>query len=111
MKIYAFFMTRAIIMTVGESMANLQVKDIDEKLYASIRNLAASEKRSISQEVVLILEKYLSKPLSFDKNPTDEFLNLAGSWEDERSADVIIQEIKENRRNSNRFGNDDELFD
>ena len=92
-------------------MANLQVKDIDDKLYESIRNLAASEKRSISQEVVLILEKYLSKPRVFDQCPTDEFLSLAGSWDDDRSADVIIQDIRDNRRNSNRFGNTDELFD
>jgi len=34
-------------------MATLQVRDIDDRLYESIRNLAASEKRSISQEVIL----------------------------------------------------------
>jgi hypothetical protein len=59
-------------------MANLQVNDIDAKLYESIRELATNEKRSISQEVVYILQKYLSKPQEFDTNPTDEFLNLAG---------------------------------
>lgn len=92
-------------------MANLQVRDIDDKLYASIRALATIEKRSISQEVIHILEKYLSKPKLFDLNPTDEFLKLAGSWEDTRSADDIIFEIKSGRNNSNRFGNKHELFD
>ncbi len=91
-------------------MANLQVRDIDEKLYESIRNLAMNEKRSISQEVVLILEKYLSAPASFNKNPTEEFLGLAGSWEDKRSAVEIIQVIRINRKNSTRFRNKDELF-
>jgi plasmid stability protein len=92
-------------------MANLQVKDIDDRLYESIRAFAKSEKRSISQEVVHILEKYLSQPKSFDLNPTDEFLQLAGSWEGDKNAEEIISEIRENRRNSSRFGNANELFD
>lgn len=92
-------------------MANLQVKDIDERLYASIRELATNEKRSISQEVVYILQKYLSKPKEFDSNPTDEFLQLAGSWKDDRSAEEIIDDIRSNRKNSGRFGRKNELFD
>lgn len=92
-------------------MANLQVRDIDDRLYESIRMLAKSDKRSISQEVVHILERYLSQPGSFDLNPTDELLQLAGSWEDERSAEEIISEIRENRRNSVRFEDANELFD
>ncbi len=92
-------------------MATLQVRDIDDRLYNSIRNLAASEKRSISQEVILILDKYLSRPDAFEKNPTDEFLSIAGSWEDERTADEIVQDIRNSRANSSRFGNLNELFD
>ena len=92
-------------------MANLQVKDIDDKLYESLRQLASSDRRSISQEVVYIIQKYLSKPDRFEKNPTDEFLKLAGSWEDERSEEEIISDIYSNRKNSTRFGIDDELFD
>lgn len=70
------------------------MKDIDERLYSLLRLLTANEKRSISQEVVLILQKYLSTPKAFDKNPTDEFLELAGSWNDQKTADEIIEEIK-----------------
>ena len=92
-------------------MANLQVKDIDERLYNSIRVLAINEKRSISQEVVYILQKYLSKPKEFDLNPTDEFLKLAGSWKDERNVEEIIGDIRNSRRNSERFGRNNELFD
>ncbi|MEA3266767.1 MAG: antitoxin [Candidatus Fermentibacteria bacterium] len=92
-------------------MANLQVRDIDDRLYESIRMLAKSDKRSISQEVVHILEKYLSRPESSGRNPTDEFLKLSGSWEDERSADEIISEIRESRRNSSRFEKNNEIFD
>jgi len=54
--------------------------------------------------VIHILEKYLSKPKSFDLNPTEEFLKLAGSWEDTRSAKDIVREIKSGRNNSDRFG-------
>jgi plasmid stability protein len=93
-----------------EKMANLQVKDIDNGLYESLKMIARNEKRSLSQEVVHILEKYLSIPKAFDKNPTDEFLKLAGSWEDERSAEEIIVDIRNNRRNSSRFGKNNELF-
>ncbi|THB67799.1 MAG: antitoxin [Spirochaetaceae bacterium] len=92
-------------------MANLQVKDIDEKLYERLRRLAANDRRSISQEVVHILQKYLSKPDSFEKNPAEEFLALSGSWEDDRSADEIISDIHSNRRNSRRYGDKNELFD
>ncbi len=92
-------------------MANLQVKDIDDRLYDSIRKIAANEKRSISQEVVYILQRYLSIPKAFEYNPTDEFLKLSGSWKDERDEDEIVKEVRNYRRNSKRFGSDNELFD
>ncbi len=92
-------------------MANLQVKDIDERLYESLRHLASHEKRSISQEVVYILQKYLSQPNEFEANQTDAFLKLAGSWKDDREADEIIADIRKGRRNSSRFGRENELFD
>ncbi|MCK5157405.1 MAG: antitoxin [Spirochaetales bacterium] len=92
-------------------MANLQVRDIDEKLYSSLRNLATNEKRSISQEVIYILQKYLSLPKLFNVNPTDEFLLLSGSWDDDRNAEEIIKDINDNRINSARFGSNNELFD
>lgn len=91
-------------------MANLQVKDIDDRLYESLRILASNEKRSISQEVVYILQKYLAKPKDFYANPTDEFLNMTGSWKDERDAEEIIEDLRNSRTNSGRFGKDNELF-
>ena len=91
-------------------MAHLQVRDIDERLYASLRARAAREKRSISQEVVLILEKYLSAPTGFDTNPTDALLKLAGAWDDDRDAETIAGEVRENRRSGKRFAGDN-VFD
>ncbi len=37
-------------------MATLQVRDIDDRLYESLKTFANSEKRSISQEVIHIIE-------------------------------------------------------
>lgn len=92
-------------------MASLQVRDLDDKLYESLRTRAVQEKRSISQEVVHILEKYLSLPTAYDRNTTDEFLKLAESWQDDRTAAQIVAEIHKGRRNSPRFSGSHELFD
>ncbi len=35
---------------------------------------ASKEKRSISQDVIFILEKYLARPKSMDVSPTEEFI-------------------------------------
>ncbi|MBU4319790.1 MAG: hypothetical protein Q8N12_07740 [Thermodesulfovibrionales bacterium] len=92
-------------------MAILQVRDIDDRLYSSLKDLAKSENRSLSQEVISILEKYLSNPSVFKNNPTKEFLSLSGSWDDERTADEIIDDIKRSRKKSKRFGIENVVFD
>ncbi|MEW6187059.1 MAG: antitoxin [Thermodesulfobacteriota bacterium] len=92
-------------------MAILQVRDIDDRLYSSLKNLAKSENRSLSQEVISILEKYLSNPVVFTNNPTREFLSLSGAWKDKRNAEDIVQDLKKNRRNSQRFEGKNGLFD
>ncbi len=85
-------------------MANLQVKDINDKLYNSLKYLAKREHRSVSQEVIKILETYLQNNKVYINN-TDEFLKLAGSWDDDRSADEIMDDIKKSRTKSKRFEN------
>ncbi len=92
-------------------MAILQVRGIDSGLYRSLKNRATREKRSISQEVIFILEKYLARPKSMDVNPTEEFLQLSGSWEDDHSAEEIVASIRDGRIDSPRFTEDHELFD
>lgn len=92
-------------------MAILQVRDIDDRLYSSLKSLAKSENRSLSQEVISILEKYLSNPVVFKNNPTREFLSLSGSWADDRTVDEIVKDIKKKRRNSKRFETQNVLFD
>ncbi len=92
-------------------MANLQVRDIDERLYEALRERAAQERRSISQEVILILERHLSEPISSSSNPTDEFLQLAGAWHDDRAAAEIVQDLRDARPQSTRFSASADVFD
>ncbi len=92
-------------------MANLQVKDIDDRLYEALRSSAKSENRSISQEVVTILEKYLADPQGFKNSPVQDFLSLSGSWMDSRTAEETVLDIKSGRKNSKRFRSDNVLFD
>jgi hypothetical protein len=92
-------------------MAILQVRDIDDRLYSSLKTIAKSENRSISQEVISIIEKYLSNPSVYKNNPTKEFISLSGSWEDKRKADEIIDSIYKSRNNSKRFKSENVIFD
>jgi len=92
-------------------MAILEVKNIDDKLYASLKALAKSKNRSISQEVISIIEKYLSNPAVYKNSPTREFIALSGAWEDNRSANEIIASIKKTRKKSERFKKENVLFD
>ena len=92
-------------------MAILQVRDLDDRLYASLKAIAKSENRSISQEVISIIEKYLSNPSVYNGNPTREFIALSGAWDDDRSADEIIDSIKKSRKNSGRFKKENVILD
>ncbi len=78
-------------------MANLQVKSMDDQLYQSLSKRARMDNRSISQEVTAIIKDFLSKPQKENANATDEFLKLAGSWKDKRSAEEIIKDIRSSR--------------
>ena len=92
-------------------MAILQVRDIDDRLYYYLKEIAKKENRSLSQEVISILEEYLSNPDMFKSNTTREFLHLSSAWEDNRSAGEIISDIKKSRRNKPRLGKINGLFD
>jgi plasmid stability protein len=84
-------------------MATLQVRSIDEKLYKALGRRAAMENRSISQEVVAIIKAYLSAPAARHENATHAFLELCGTWSDERTAKEIVEEIRKDRRATHRF--------
>jgi hypothetical protein len=92
-------------------MATLQVRDIDERLYNFLKVSAKLQNRSISQEVITIIQNYLNAPHHFSGNATLEFIALTGAWKDEKSADETIAGIRAGRKKSNRFGATNGIFD
>ena len=92
-------------------MATLQVKGMDERLYKALRARAEADKRSISQEVVYIIELFLSRPSNDHRAATDALIELAGTWQDERTASQIAADIRKARRTSKRFSRNHDVFD
>jgi hypothetical protein len=86
-------------------MANLQIKGMDDDLYMQIKELAAMENRSISQQILFLTKEYLAKrkKLQSAKSPAAALLELSGSWEDVRTPEEIIMEMKRARRSSRRL--------
>ena len=83
-------------------MAILQVRDIDDQLYSALKNLAKRENRSLSQEVVHILETHLGESVGSRATQTEEFLSLSGAFQGE-SPKKLIQIIRKGRHKSRRF--------
>jgi hypothetical protein len=86
-------------------MANLQIKGIKDDLYLEIKKLAAAENRSMSQQILFLVKRYLSGKRHLDalKTPAQVLLELSGSWEDDRTAEQIGAEIREARKNSTKL--------
>lgn len=89
----------------AKKMANLQIKGIDDKFYSQIRKLAASENRSISQQILYLIKEYLTKQKSIRKakTPAQVLLELSGSWIDSKDTEEIVNNIKKSRTNSNKL--------
>ncbi|MFZ5994973.1 MAG: hypothetical protein ACOYU4_08315 [Thermodesulfobacteriota bacterium] len=86
-------------------MANLQIKGVKEDLYEEIKRLAAAENRSVGQEMLFLVKEYLSRKGRMDslKMPAQVLLELAGSWEDDKTAEEIVAEIRSARKNSRKL--------
>ena len=87
------------------SMANLQIKGIDDDLYREIREMAKDEHRSVSQQILYMTKLFLTKRKAVEQTKTSAeiLLELAGSWDDERPAEEIVAEIREGRKSSARL--------
>ena len=86
-------------------MANLQIKKIDDDLYTQLKRLAASENRSVSQQVLFLLKGYLAKKQQFQniKTPAQILLELSGSWEDTKTPEQIVRMLKNARKDSQKL--------
>jgi plasmid stability protein len=88
------------------TMASITVRNIPDEVLEKIRALSAIERRSINNEILLILErgtyseyeerlhrrKYLSKSTQLEI-----WKGLLGSWQDNRTTKEIIDDIYSNR--------------
>ena len=86
-------------------MSNLQIKGIDEGVYEELKRLAVDENRSVSQQVLFLIRRSLAQRRRDKRLQTgaEALLSLAGSWEDSRPADAIVEEIKKGRRSSKKL--------
>ena len=83
-------------------MANLTIRNIPEELLNKLRILSILEKRSLNSEILMVLEKGISKEsdsVKYIKNQLSKdtqiklWQNLCGKWKDSRSASGIISDI------------------
>ncbi len=77
-------------------MAVLQVRNMADDLYGALGRRAALDNRSISQEVIEIIQTYLSTPRK-RRCGDEEALQMAGSWDDSRAADEIVSQLRQER--------------
>jgi len=86
-------------------MANLQIKGVDDDVYADLKALAASEHRSVSQQVLCLVRGYLNRKhhLEQRKTPAEVLLDLSGSWEDDRRPEEIVEELRSGRKSSQKL--------
>ncbi len=92
-------------------MANLTVRNIPDELLNKIRLLSIIEKRSVNSEILMVLEKGLSKEsdsVNYVKNQLSNdtqiklWQNLGGRWKDSRSTAEIISDIIGSRSQGRR---------
>ena len=86
-------------------MANLQIKGVDDRLYQKLKDMAADENRSVSQHVLFLIRSHLAGAGRLKGNETqaEVLLELSGSWQDGRSAERIIEDLKGARRSSRKL--------
>lgn len=80
-------------------MPSLTIKDIPEELLERLRELAERDRRSMTQEVIHLLDEVVAEreDRSRAERQADAWEKLAGRWESDRPADEEIDEIYESR--------------
>jgi plasmid stability protein len=88
------------------TMASITVRNIPEEVLERIRALSSIERRSLNNEILVILErgtfseyeeKLLKRKFLSKSTQMDMWKRLVGTWEDTRSAKEIIEDIYSNR--------------
>src|SRR5208283_3913787 len=88
------------------TMASITIRNIPDEVLERIRALSSIERRSLNNEILVILErgtyseyeeKLLKKKYLSKSTQMEIWKRLAGTWEDTRSAKEIIEDIYSNR--------------
>lgn len=88
-------------------MTSITIRNIPNEIFELVKTLAQTEKRSINNELVLLIEKSIVDYIGSSKMKDENFISketqlslwneIMGKWEDERSTDKIIKDIYESR--------------
>ena len=87
-------------------MANITIRNIPDDVFERIRVLAALERRSINNELLVLIEEGTGAAVRNrlrDRKPVSReaqlhlWQDLCGRWEDDRSTERIVEDIREAR--------------
>jgi plasmid stability protein len=87
-------------------IVNLTIRNIPDYVINKIRTLSQIEKRSLNNEILLVLEKGIEEEVhqrfnlkrTINKNSQlDIWKRLSEEWQDDRATSEIIDDIYENR--------------
>lgn len=92
-------------------MATVELTNIDEQMYAALAARAAQEHRSVGEEAEILLRNTLTRPSQSPRKATEAVLEIAGSWQDNRTAEEIIDDIRRSRCSGTRDTGIADVFD
>ncbi|MBN1997344.1 hypothetical protein JW935_07325 [candidate division KSB1 bacterium] len=85
---------------------NITIRNIPEEVINKIRTLSQVERRSLNNEILVVLERGLNEKLGDFSNlktnmtktlQVNIWRGIAEKWEDERSSEEMIKDIYEHR--------------
>lgn len=76
----------------------------EQKVLNDMRGLSERDQAKLSRIVRFIKQEIIS-PQRNEKQMTEEFLSVCGTWEDDRSIDKQLQDIYLSRKSTNRTEN------
>jgi len=91
---------------------NLTIRNIPEEVIEKIRTLSHMEKRSLNNEILLVLERGIQEEVkhlfNIKRNISKEaqisiWKKLSNEWQDDRSTEEIISDIYDNRTIGREF--------
>ncbi len=87
-------------------MTNITVRNIPDEVMSKIKILSANERRSLNNEILVLLETGLEKTLNEDaglklhankETQLNIWEKLCGQWDDTRDTQEILADIRDRR--------------